>query len=215
MVDLRMFRTVVGIALFFTCSGFGVEPTAYEQSVLTELNQARTNPPSLIVALQELYRRMDGKFLFASPILRIETQEGAAAITEAMGELKKIKPASAFEYSKILSLAARDHQIEQSRTGQIGHYSANGNGPTERALKYVILRGKSGENISYGDYGVEGPRSVPVAFIVDDGVPERGHRRNLFDPLFRKVGIACGPHPKYQRMCVVDFAFDLKANGKP
>ena len=185
-------------------------PSDYEQGVLKELNAARTNPQSLIATLQELYRRMDGKFLFLTPTLRIETKEGAAAITGALKALRETAATTPFEYSESLSRAARDHQVDQNQTGQIGHFSAKTKGPLERAKRYVILQGKSGENISYGDYGIEGPKSVPVAFIVDDGVPDRGHRRNLFDPAFRLVGIACGPHPQYQKMCVVDFAHSLK-----
>jgi hypothetical protein len=37
-------------------------------------------------------------------------------------------------------------------------------------------------------------------------VPGRGHRRNLLDPLVAVAGAACGPHPKYRRMCVIDHA---------
>ena len=183
--------------------------TDYEQAVLKELNAVRANPQGLIPVLQELYRRMNGKFLFVSPTLRIETQEGAAAVSEAIRVLKETPVTPPFTYSEPLSRAARDHQNDQAKSGQIGHFSSDNKGPSERAERYVKLRGKSGENVSYGDYGVEGPKSVPVAFVVDDGVPDRGHRRNFFDPEFLKVGIACGPHPKYRNMCVVDFAHDV------
>jgi uncharacterized protein YkwD len=39
--------------------------------------------------------------------------------------------------------------------------------------------------------------------LIDDGVADRGHRRNIYDASARVVGIACGPHPRYGTMCVI------------
>ena len=43
-------------------------------------------------------------------------------------------------------------------------------------------------------------------FIIDDGVKDRGHRKNIFDPAFRVVGAHSGGHQDYEWMCVLDFA---------
>ena len=59
------------------------------------------------------------------------------------------------------------------------------------------------ENISYGGYSARG---VVIQLIVDDGVPGRGHRINLFNPDYRQVGIGCGRHARFHDMCVLDFA---------
>ena len=45
-----------------------------------------------------------------------------------------------------------------------------------------------------------------MQLIIDDGVPDRGHRRILFSPAYTQVGVGCGPHPEWRRMCVLDFA---------
>ncbi len=200
---------------WFTCLVFFApvlyaEPTSYERSVLAEMNKARVEPKSLVPRLKQLLRQIDGKFLYLTPTSRIETVEGNAPIVEAIKVLGELAPRAPFEYSDELSMAARDHAREQARTGATGHFSENGDGPTERAKQYVKFIGKSGENVSYGEYGGKGAVSVVVAFVVDDGVPDRGHRKVLFEPDFRQVGIACGPHPKYSSLCVVDFAQDLK-----
>jgi uncharacterized protein YkwD len=42
--------------------------------------------------------------------------------------------------------------------------------------------------------------------LIDDGVADRGHRRNLLDPAVRVAGIACGRHAAYGTMCVIDLA---------
>jgi uncharacterized protein YkwD len=67
----------------------------------------------------------------------------------------------------------------------------------------VQWTGSIGENISYGpDDGLE----VVLQLIIDDGVPDRGHRANIFSPDFRLAGVACGPHPTFRTVCVIDFA---------
>jgi hypothetical protein len=40
--------------------------------------------------------------------------------------------------------------------------------------------------------------------IVDDGVADRGHRSIVFSGELRYAGAACGPHPVYRTMCVID-----------
>ncbi len=63
--------------------------------------------------------------------------------------------------------------------------------------------GSIGENISYGP---DDGREVVLQLIIDDGVPDRGHRANIFSPGFRLAGVVCGPHPKFRTICVIDFA---------
>ena len=60
-----------------------------------------------------------------------------------------------------------------------------------------------GETIAYG------PRDAATVvrqFVVDDGVPRRGHRALLFSAAFRFAGADCAPHPVYGSVCVVDYS---------
>jgi uncharacterized protein YkwD len=47
---------------------------------------------------------------------------------------------------------------------------------------------------------------IVISLLVDDGVPSRGHRRNLLDKAFKFIGLSLGAHPVYRHMCVMDFA---------
>jgi hypothetical protein len=50
--------------------------------------------------------------------------------------------------------------------------------------------------------------------IVDQGVPNRGHRRIIFCPDFTVAGAARGPHARYGAMCVIDFAAGFAEKGE-
>ena len=45
-----------------------------------------------------------------------------------------------------------------------------------------------------------------MQLLVDDGVPSRGHRRNLFDPDFTKTGSFSGPHSTQGKMTCIVYA---------
>jgi uncharacterized protein YkwD len=49
-----------------------------------------------------------------------------------------------------------------------------------------------------------------IMLVIDDGVPDRGHRRNLFNDQFQVAGAAIGPHRAYGEMTVVDLADTFK-----
>ena len=59
------------------------------------------------------------------------------------------------------------------------------------------------ENIGFGD---PPGRNMVTILLVDDGVPDRGHRKKMLSGRYTQVGIACGPHKVYRYMCVIDFA---------
>jgi uncharacterized protein YkwD len=62
-----------------------------------------------------------------------------------------------------------------------------------------------GENIAFGSYKLNAGKRNVLALLVDDGVPSRGHRTNLFSPNFNIIGSATGPHNGYESMFTQNF----------
>lgn len=79
----------------------------------------------------------------------------------------------------------------QKRIGLSDHTGSDGSSMSMRLTKHGEWGGKIGENI---DFGCKKGRDVVLSLIIDDGVPNRGHRNNLFSPDFLKTGIACAKH---------------------
>jgi uncharacterized protein YkwD len=89
--------------------------------------------------------------------------------------------------------------------GLTGHRGADGSNLSQRIERYGRWSGHVGENIVYGPSGA---RDAIFEQLLDFGILDRGHRRTLLNPVWRYVGIACGPHTLYRTMCVLDFASD-------
>lgn len=172
--------------------------------VLAALNRVRTDPVGFAGMLQQYRARMQGK-RFLKPgttNVWIVTQEGTAAVDEAIAVLRATPPLPALSVNPGLALAAFDQVVWQGPRGEVGHRGEGGSSPSDRLIRHGLRPRMSGEDI---DYGAEGLQAV-IDLIVDDGVASRGHRHNILNPDFRQVGIAIGPHRQYGTMCVIDLA---------
>jgi uncharacterized protein YkwD len=180
--------------------------SGFELGVLEEINQARTNPLQYAKYLTDLRRLYHGKKLHrpGQPILI--TQEGLAALDEAIGYLEAARPIAELQASKGLSKSATAHVDDQTHSGALGHIGSDGSHPWDRINRHGSWKYAAAENISYGQNDARG---VVIQLIVDDGTPGRGHRLNIFNPDYRYVGIACGPHRQFGMMCVMDFTGDF------
>ena len=181
-------------------------PEAYlspvEQEVLDDINLARTDPKQYAEFLAEMRPYFNGNHLQrpGQPIL--VTQEGVAAVDEAIRFLRSAEAVPALTASRGLSLAAGIH-VDDQQSGAMGHTGSDGSEPWDRISRFGTWQVEVAENISYGGYSTRG---VVTQLIVDDGVPDRAHRLNLFNPKYRFVGVGCGAHARLHDMCVMDFA---------
>jgi uncharacterized protein YkwD len=174
-----------------------------EREVLTELNLARSNPAAYASKIEQLLPLFNGN-LRRQPgsNVSIRTQEGAAAVREAVDVLRRQPAVPTLSLSAGLSQAGGDLAADQARTGALGHTGSDGSSPGDRISRYGKWGVSYNENVDYGAFSTG--RDVVIDLIVDDGVRDRGHRRNVFDQNARIVGIRCGPHPRYGSTCVID-----------
>ena len=180
---------------------------AIELEVAAELNLARTQPGRYAELLREYRRSIHGLYLERAGEVTVVLNEGAKAVDEAIAFLERQKALAPFSLSRGLSQAARDHAADQGNTGQTGHGGSDRSTMDKRIERYGTWGKTIGENIAYG---AETARDIVIQLIVDDGVPSRGHRTNIFNPEFLVVGIACGAHPGYRTVCVQDFAGEYR-----
>ena len=174
------------------------------KQVLAEINLARTEPRAYAGFLRELRRQFRGKYyLQPGSTTRIQTSEGVTAVDEAIRYLSRSKPLPPLTWSEGLAAAAAELAEEQGGSGATGHTGRQSHGVRERIERHGKWDRKIGENIGYGP---KGARNMVMQLIIDDGVPDRGHRINTFSTDFTTAGVACGPHPRFGSMCVVDFA---------
>lgn len=174
----------------------GARERGLEAGVLDEINFARTQPQAYgrLLAQDAWRSRASGAY------------DDPAALEEALAFLARQRPEPPLEPDAALDSAALAHAGFQARSGAVGHAGPAGETLGQRLRRHGAFASLMGENIAYG-YGA--PRQIVQQLIVDSGVPDRGHRANIFNPLYREAGVGCGPHPTYRVMCVVDFAGTL------
>ena len=203
---------VICLTLLFTpLPGLGqstkIDETDYlsplEKAVVNEINLARTSPKEYLSLLEQFRKFYDGKLLKLPGQTPIQTREGTSAVAEAIRSLRSQTPVSPLSPSKGMSLGAKDHITDLRASGASQHKGSDGSQPWDRVNRYGTWQKIIGENISFGHSKA---RNIVMTLIIDDGVPNRGHRKNILNADFQAVGVACGDHPAYRTICVITFA---------
>lgn len=179
-----------------------------EKEVLIEMNRVRSDPKNYAKYVKQMMKYYEGNIIQYPGEIAIMSNEGVSAAKECYEFLMAAEPLDTLRPSRGLSLAAKDHAEDQGETSETGHTGRDGSSPFDRIERYGLWLSTAGENI---DYGNDDARRIVLSLIIDDGVPSRGHRKNIFNPQFKAAGIACGPHEKYRHMCVIDLAGGFKA----
>lgn len=168
-----------------------------EARVLAEVNYARQHPQEYARKLERTASR--GGVVGYSEI----GNEDVDALAEAIDFLRRQRPLPPLRPHEALSAAAKAHAYTQGRTYQVGHVSPSGATLGQRLQQHGVWAGLAAEDISYG---YEDPAEVVRQLIIDSGVPNRGHRDNIFGAHYQAAGVACAPHRAWGAMCVIDFA---------
>ncbi|HKU62811.1 MAG TPA: CAP domain-containing protein [Gemmatimonadales bacterium] len=173
------------------------------REVAEETNRLRRDPASYAPSLEAMLPRFDGFVLERPGRSFLRTEEGATAVQEAIAALRAARPVQPLEWSSGLARAAGDHVRDQGPIGGTEHQGTDGSDPARRMERYGQWRGAVAENIAYGENPA---RDVVLQLVIDDGVPDRGHREALLDADWGISGVACGRHRDYGQICVMDYA---------
>jgi uncharacterized protein YkwD len=200
-------------SIFAALPAFAAEKnddSASGRAVIREMNLARQNPALYATFVQELRGRMNGNVLVLPGHTRIRTKEGTTAVDEAIRFLQNAQPLPPLTLSRGMSRAAADHCADQA-DGAFGHEGKDRSHAGQRIARYGNFSGGWGENISYGKSSA---RDVVLALIIDDGLPARKHRKNIFNPNYNFAGAAFGRHARFGTMCSMDFAGGYAERGE-
>ncbi|GFE60222.1 CAP domain-containing protein [Geobacter sp. AOG2] len=195
---MRLFCSTIWVLLALAVPAAAIDQDMAEQ-VLAEMNLARTAPRTYAGFLREFRGLFRGRyFVLPGSDTHMQTNEGVKAVDEAIRFLSRRKPLPPLIWSDGLAAAADELAKEQGESGAIGHDNIR-----ERIDRHGKWNRQIGENIGYGPTEA---RYMVIQLITDDGVPDRGHRKNIFSTVFRTAGAACGYHPGFGSVCVIDFA---------
>ncbi|MCE1203233.1 MAG: CAP domain-containing protein [Holophagaceae bacterium] len=175
----------------------------FERAVVQEMSDARTRPRAYARHLRELREGFEGTLWHRPGRVPLRTEEGVAALDEAIAFLEAARPVGPLRFNEGLALAARRHAQDLGPRGALEHVGSDGAKLSDRLNRLGVWHGLIAENISTGEPEA---RQVVIQLLVDDGVPSRGHRRNLFHPELHQAGAGRAPHRDYRVVTVIDYA---------
>ncbi len=117
-------------------------------------------------------------------------------------DLRKISGIQPLKIEKDLTAVAQGHANKMGKSRRVGHQGFN--------KRYEPLMGNPynhvGENCSYG---YELAIDIVLSLLIDEGISDVGHRKNILNEEFNSVGVAIRPHKGYRVNCVIDFGRQL------
>jgi uncharacterized protein YkwD len=178
--------------------------TGLEKDVVLEMNMARSNPKKYAeLYIQPRLRYYSGNNYSVPGQITIVTQEGKKAVDNCISAMSRMQTAPLLTPELGLSLGAKDHSVDQGKTGQTGHDGSDRSDPFIRINRYGGGFTSAGENLAYGSTT---GRDIIVDLLIDDGVPSRGHRKNIMNTGVTQSGVSFGAHPQYRTMCTITYA---------
>jgi uncharacterized protein YkwD len=184
-------------------------PLSIQEQVVLELNACRTNPKAYAQKIKATAKFYKGFNIERPNETTLITNEGMTALNECVLVLEQTPPMPPFELPMSVGLrqAAQAHCDDTGPLGITGHAGSDQSQPADRMNRFGLWKGGCAENISYGH---DDPFRIVEQLLRDDGVPSRGHRKNILTPTFIKIGVALGSHKTYKKMCTQNFANDYR-----
>jgi len=194
----------------FAESDSDASPPSPEHQTINWLNKARTGDKKVIEELtrmSKLFTDKSNPLLMIDGSLRLQTQEGVKAVNGAIAAMKKHKAVGKLAAAKGLGESAAELVSDIGPKGELSHVGSDGSTPFVRMDRFGQWEVTAGENIATGS---NVGRHIVMQMLIDDGVKGRGHRENVLNPQFHRVGVKVGPHKTYGFVAVQDFAGGYK-----
>lgn len=179
--------------------------TEEEKNLILAMNLIRHDPPkySRLYVYPRLQYFQGTAFHFPGKI-PLRTREGIEAVRELYLELLESEPIPLFLPSKGLSMAAKGHANYMKSTGNASHEGRGG--MSVRANRHGQWVRSLAENLAWG---VSNSHEAILSLMIDDGIKNRGHRINMMNPVYEKVGVGIETHPRFRISYVIKYAADF------
>ena len=162
------------------------------KKVLDSVNLARTEPKKMALIINDDYKAKTNLATNVHTIWNTLWNEKAPAqFDEAISALNGLTPVGKVTLDLGLTYAAWKHArwLAEVKKG-IDHTGENGSTPNDRAAPY-----SDGKQFNMGEIILDNAISLRTvddliaAFVIDDGLPKRGHRYNLLSSTYSKAGV--------------------------
>ena len=189
------------------------DPAANDQTAATKFTDAQieaantakdatylTDDEKLVIFYINL-ARIDGK-AFAEAYLSDLKGSKNSYEQSLLTDLADVKDRKLVIPNENLCKASRAHATDLNKSGKFQHNSSDGTDTFVRIAKYY-KGGAMAENIQAGP---SDPFLIVRQLLIDDGTSSLGHRKNILNQTYVRIGVAIGPHPTYRSCCVQDFS---------
>jgi uncharacterized protein YkwD len=200
------------LLLLFTCAtlsltGFGQSAmyNQWDKKVLEKANTAKdltwmSAEEKRVVFLCNLARMNPS--LFAATILQhfmdSTGYKNSAYVVSLKKTLNSAKPTDPFTPQQDLHAIVKDFADKMGKAGKKGHEGFEKRyAPVKKKYNQFI-----GENCSYGH---DNALRIVMQLLIDEGIGDAGHRKNILDPKFKNIGVVIGPHRTSTSQCVMAF----------
>jgi hypothetical protein len=156
-----------------------------EQKVILFMNMARHDGPLFARTFLEAYLEEKG-------------MKKNGYVRSLFRDLRKSKGLPPLLPEADLTAIALEHARNTGESGQTGHQ--NFNNRFEKVLGNPYSR--VAENLSYGHREAI---DIVMSLLIDEGIRNLGHRKNILHPQFNAVGVVIHSHERYRVQCVIDF----------
>jgi uncharacterized protein YkwD len=163
-------------------SGGIAAPTVQEQYMLELINQARMNPPAAAVRVTSNL----------TPDITATLAHYNVDLNAAKQAIASAPPKAPLAWDPSLAAAAQAHSQDMATNQYQSHTGSDGSTSDQRIKQAGYNASTTGENAYAYASTVD---QAMQAFLIDWGVPDRGHSRNLLQPdvpssnAFQAVGI--------------------------